>query len=83
MSECLGLCLVQYVSGDDGAKELVITVIKVISPVRMNGLKVASCLLKGRSRDETHVTLIQEMNVQWEDLLPIQPLLVKLYKIKK
>ncbi len=30
-------------------------------PIRMYGLKTASSLLKGRSRGETHVTLIQEM----------------------
>ncbi len=38
----------------------------VISPIRMNGLKTACSLLKGRGRGETHVTLIQEMNSQWE-----------------
>ncbi len=49
--------------GDDGVKELVIICDQFISPIRMNGHKTASCLLKGRGRGETHVTLIQEMNV--------------------
>ncbi len=38
------------------------SVITFISPIRINGLKAASCLLKGRG----HVTLIQEMNAQWD-----------------
>ncbi len=35
----------------------------------MNGLKIASSLLKGQGHDETHVTVIQEMNGQLEFLL--------------
>ncbi len=37
----------------------------------MNGLKTASRLLKGQGRGKTHVTLIQEMNIQREVSLPI------------
>ncbi len=45
--------------------------IMFISPKRMNGLKTASSLLKGRGRGETHVTLIQEMSGQWDISLSI------------
>ncbi len=36
----------------------------------MNGLKTASCLLKGRGCGETHVTLTQEMIAHWAFLVP-------------
>ncbi len=42
-----------------------------ISLIRMNGFKPAFSFLKGRDRGETHVTLIQEMNSQWEVSLSI------------
>ncbi len=41
-------------------------VITFISPIIMNELKTASSLLKGPSHAKTHVTLIQEMNGQWD-----------------
>ncbi len=45
-----------------------------ISPTWMNELTAASSLLKGRGRGKTHVTLIQEMNGQWEVSLSINHL---------
>ncbi len=61
------MCLVKNGSnmylGEYGAKELVIICITLNSPIRVNGLKTASGLLKGRGHDKTSVTLIQEMNV--------------------
>ncbi len=41
------------------------------SPIRLNKIKTASSLLKRRGNGKTYVTLIQEMNSQWEVLLPI------------
>ncbi len=58
--------------GDDGAKELVI--ICELVNFSHNGLKTASSLLKGRGCGKTHVTLIQEMNSQWEVSLSINRL---------
>ncbi len=67
VSECSeDMCL-----GDNGAKELVIICDHVHFSQRMNGLKTASSLLKGRGHGETHVTLIQEMNCQWDISLSI------------
>ncbi len=56
--------------GDNGVKELAI----ICDHIHFSGLKTASSLLKGRGHVETHVTLIQDMNGQWEDSLPINRL---------
>ncbi len=68
MSECSeDMCLVKNGSNmylaDDGVKELVIICDHIhFSHKNEIGLTTASCLLKGRSQGETHVTPIQEMN---------------------
>ncbi len=52
--------------GDDGGKELVIICDHVHFSRENEWTKDASCFLKERGRGEIHVTLIQEMNGQWE-----------------
>ncbi len=50
----------------DGVKELVIICDHVHFCYRNEMTQTASSLLKGRSCGKTHVTLIQEMNGQWD-----------------
>ncbi len=63
--------------GDDGVRAMVI-ICDHIHFSRVNGLKTASSLLKGRGHGKTHVTLIQGINGQWEVSLSINHLWIYL-----